>query len=197
MKTNKRLLIKRLCIVLGVCLLVASILTLFFWNLGISSSEKQAKNYVSTLKSIIPTPQNAVLEERGDNNMPILSVYGNDFVGIIEFPAYDSELPVGAEWIDSSKYPSRFNGSIYDGTLQVGATTQKGQYDFYRKLSLGDTVVYTDMKGNRYTFEITGFRNAEHVDKTALESEEAQFTLFIKNIYSFEYLIVFCNAPSE
>jgi hypothetical protein len=117
------------------------------------------------------------------------------FVGIVEFPRYESALPVCADWGEISKYPCRFSGSIYNGTMQIGATTQKGQYDFYRELSVGDTVSYIDVEGNRYTFTITSLRYEKRADQTALQYEEAPLTLFIKNIYSFEYLIVFCDVP--
>ena len=166
---------------------------LALWRWNISSSEKQAQYYVSTLQALIPEPQNAVPEERRDNTMAVLSVDGIDFVGIVELPRYGSALPVCADWGEVSKYPCRFSGSIYDGTMQIGATTQKGQYDFYRERSLGDTVCFIDMEGNRYTFTITSLRYEDHADQTALQQRESALTLFIKNIYSFEYLIVFCD----
>ena len=78
--------------------------------------------------------------------------------------------------------------------MQIGATTQKGQYDFYRELSVGDTVIYTDVEGNRYTFTITSLCYEKHVDQAALQQKESALTLFVKNIYSFEYLIVFCDV---
>ena len=186
--------IHKICILVGACLLVGAIVILALWRWNISNSEKQAQYYVSTLRALIPEPQNAVPEERRDNTMSVLSVDGTDFVGIVELPRYASALPVCADWGKTSKYPCRFSGSIYNGTMQIGATTQKGQYDFYRELSVGDTVSYTDVEGNRYTFVITSLRYEKHADQTALEYEDAPLTLFIKNIYSFDYLLVFCDV---
>lgn len=190
----KDLSIRRICILVGVCLLAGAIVILSLWRWNISNSEKQAQYYVSTLRELIPAPQNAVPEERRDNTMSVLSVDGVDFVGLIELPRYGSALPVCAEWGKTFKYPCRFGGSIYNGTMQIGATTQKGQYDYYRELSVGDTVNYTDTEGNRYTFEITSLRYAKHADQSALQQNDAALTLFIKNIYSFEYLIIFCDV---
>ena len=186
--------IRKICVLLGVLLLTAAIVLLAFWRWNISSSEQKARSYVTTLQSLIPAPQNAVPESRRDNAMSVLSVDGIDFVGLIELPRYGSVLPVCADWGKSTRYPCRFHGSIYDGTLQIGATTQAGQYDFYRELSLGDTVCYIDVEGNRYTYTITGLRYAKHADQAALQREESMLTLFVKNIYAFEYLIVFCNV---
>lgn len=194
MKKEKRLTIQKVCILIGAVLLVGAILTFAFWRLGISYAEKQAHHYVNTLYTLIPEPQDAALEERTDNAMPVLSVDETDFVGMIEMPGYALTLPVGAVWGGSNKYPCRFGGSIYDGTLQIGATTQKGQFEFYRELFIGDTILYTDMVGNRYTFEIISLRYEAHADQAALQREAAPLTLFIKNIYSFEYLIVSCDV---
>ena len=186
--------IQKVCVLVGICLLAGAVVILALWSWNIHSSEKQAQYYVNTLQALMPEPQNAVPEERRDNTMSVLSVDGLDFVGIVELPRYESTLPICADWGKTSKYPCRFSGSVYDGTMQIGATTQKGQYDFYRELSVGDTVIYTDVEGNRYTFTITTLRYEKHADQAALQYEEAPLTLFIKNIYSFEYLIVFCDV---
>ncbi len=186
--------IHKICILVGVCLLVGAVVILALWRWNIHNAEKQGQCYVSTLQALIPQPQNAVPEERRDNTMSVLSVDGIDFVGLVELPRYESALPVCADWGETSQYPCRFSGSIYDGTMQIGATTQKGQYDFYRELSVGDAVNYTDVEGNRYTFTITSLCHEKHADQTALQRKDADLTLFIKNIYSFEYLIAFCDV---
>ena len=192
---KKEFSIQKICVLVGMGLLVAAVVMLALWSWNISSSEKQMHYYVNTLQSLIPTPQNAVPEERRDNTMSVLSVDGVDFVGLVTLPRYGSVLPVCADWGETSRYPCRFGGSIYDGSLQIGATTQKGQYDFYRELSVGDTVHYIDVEGNQYTFTITSMRYEKHVDQAALRQKDAALTLFIQNIYAFEYLIVFCDIP--
>ena len=191
---KKSFTIRKICILVGICLLVGAIVIFALWRWNINNSEKQAQYYVNKLQSLIPKPQNAVPEERRDNTMAVLSVDGTDFVGIVELPHYKSVLPVCADWGEISKYPCHFSGSIYNGTMQIGATTQKGQYDFYRELSVGDSLIYTDVEGNRYTFTITSLRYEKHADQAALQREDAPLTLFVKNIYSFEYLIVSCNV---
>ena len=186
--------IGRVSVILGICLLLTAIALLVFWNLNIETSVKRAESIVSIVRASTPSPQSSLLETRRDNSMSALSVDGTDFVGIIEMPRYGSVLPICADWGNTSKYPCRFSGSIYDSTMQIGATTQKGQYDFYRELSVGDEVFYTDMEGNRYSYEVKGLRYEKHADQSALHREESSLVLFIKNVYSFEYLIVFCDA---
>lgn len=186
--------IGKILIIIGSGLLLASIVLLFVWQWNIYVSEKKANEYVSIIREIIPKSQGAVLEERRDNTMATLLLDGTDFVGILELPQCESTLPVCADWGKTSKYPCRFNGSIYDQTMQIGATSQKGQYDFYRNISVGDNVFFTDMEGNRYSYTVTDIRYEKNADQHALQRKEASLTLFIKNIYAFEYIIIYCDV---
>lgn len=191
-KRNKRV-IPKICILVGIALLVIGVLVLICWQWNINSSVQKSETYVETLRTLIPEPQGAVPEERRDNSMSALSIDGADFVGVIEMPRYESALPVCANWEHLTKYPCRFSGSIYDSTLQIGATSQKGQYDFYREISIGDTVIFTDVEGNQYTYTVTNLQYEKHADQITLDREESALTLFIKNVYDFEYLIISCG----
>ena len=193
MRENNVFTFQKVCILAGVCLIAGAIITLFLWQWNINVSIRKSQDYVNTLRTSIPAPQSAVPEERQNNIMPVLSVAGTDFVGVIEMPRYSSVLPVCANWGHASKYPSLFSGSIYNRTLQIGATSQKGQYDFYREISVGDTVLFTDTSGNCYTLKVTSLHYEKHADQTTLTQDDGAMTLFIKNTYAFEYLIVNCD----
>ena len=196
MKNQKSSVFRRICLLAGIGLMISAAVLFFSWQRGIRISEQQAKDYVETLWALIPEPQGAVPEERNNNDMAALSIDGTDFVGILEMPLYGSALPVCADWGQSSKYPCCFQGSIYDRSLQVGATSQKGQYDFYRQISVGDSLYFTDMTGNRYAYTVKDIHYAKHADQDTLLREDTALTLFIKNLYAFEYVIVFCDIPT-
>lgn len=195
MKQKEKNVMQNLCVLIGICLLAAALVMTLLWQWNTRVSRQQSQAYADTLRSLIPGPQSAVPEERRDNTMPVLSLEGEDFIGILEFPRYDSVLPVGAEWGRSASYPCCLDGSIYDKTIQIGGTSQTGQYDFFRRISAGDQIYFTDVEGNRYAFTVSDLRYEKHADRQALQSREAALTLFIKNIYAFEYLIVFCDIP--
>ena len=182
-----------LLILLGIGLLVVAAVVLIAWIGNIHVSGRKTANYVHTIRTLIPEPQGAMLEERRDNTMAVLSLEGTDFVGILEMPRYASALPICGDWGAVSKYPCRFEGSVYDSTMRIGGTSQKGQYDFYREISVGDAVYFTDMEGNRFSYEVTDIRYEQHADPNALQQKDAALTLFIKNLYAFEYIVVFCN----
>ena len=191
-KLNKRVILK-ICVLVGVFLIVAGSFVLISWQWRINSSIKNNQTYIETIRTLIPEPQGAIVEEKFNNTMPILSIDGTDFVGVLEMPRYDSSLPVCASWGNLTKNPCKFGGNIYESTMQIGATSQKGQYDFYREISVGDTVIFTDIEGNRYTYAVTNLQYRQSADQTTLAEKDAALTLFIKNVYGFEYLIVSCD----
>ena len=195
MKMQTRNRMQNILVLSGIVLLAGAAVLLLFWQVGIHTAERRAETYVHAIRTLIPEPQGAVPEERRDNTMPVLSVKGTDFIGILEMPRHGSALPVCADWGKPHRYPCRFDGSVYNTTLQIGGTSQKGQFDFFREISVGDSVYFTDMEGNRYGFTVADLLYSEHTDQAALHARDAALTLFIKNIYAFEYVIVFCDIP--
>lgn len=195
MTGRKIKIIKRVCVIMGVCLIASALFILLVWQQTIRTSENRTKEYVNAIFESISSPQGAFAEERRDNTMPTLSVDGTDFVGILEMPRHSSVLPICAQWGAVFKYPCCFSGSIYDRTMKIGGTSQKGQYDFYRDISVGDSVFFTDMEGNRYQYTVNSINYSDNADRAALEKENSSLTLFIKNIYAFEYIIIHCNEP--
>ena len=80
--------------------------------------------------------------------------------------------------------------------MQIGATSQKGQYDFYREVSVGDSVFFTDMEGNRFSYTVMDIRYEKHADQAILQREDSALTLFVKNVYALEYIVIFCDTAS-
>lgn len=186
--------IRKFLIIIGSCLLVASFVIFLLWQWNIYAYEQKANECVSVIREIISEPQGAILGERRDNAMATLSINGTDVVGLLELPQHESVLPVCADWGNPSKYPCRFDGSIYDRTMQIGATTQSGQYDYYRNISVGDSVLFTDMEGNRYSYSVSDICYEKNADQSTLKHTDSALTLFIKNIYAFEYIIIYCDV---
>lgn len=193
---RKQINIRNIFLIIGICLLITAAVLLVTWQLSISSAESKTIEYVSTIRELIPEPQGAVPEERRDNTMSSLSVDGTDFIGIMELPRFGSVLPVCTDWKNTTKYPCRFDGSIYDRSLIIGGTTQKGQYSFYRDISVGDSLLFTDTEGNLFSYNVTDIRYSDSADLEALQMKDSDLTLFIKNIYAFEYIIIYCKTIS-
>jgi len=49
------------------------------------------------------------------------------------------------------------------------------------------------MEGNRYAYSVTDVRYEKNANHAALQRKESSLTLFIKNVYALEYIIIFCD----
>lgn len=194
MMNLKKIPFRKICLLTGIVLMLTAGIMLILWQGNIHNAQRCAASTVDTLRILMPEAHGSVPEARKDNTMPILSLDGTDYIGILEMPVHGSVLPVCAEWKELSRYPSCFGGSIYDRTMQIGGMSQKGQYDFYREISVGDELFFTDMTGSCYAYTVENIRYAQHADQNALNREASDLVLFIKNVYAFEYILIFCEV---
>lgn len=194
MNKLKKISLRTVCLVLGCLLIAGALVAVVWWQVSAKIYADRINGYLDTLTKLMPPSQSAVLESRTDNRMPSAHVDGNDFIGILEFQETGCAFPVGGNWGKSEQFPCRYYGSVYDGSLVIGATNQSGQITFAKELSVGNTIFLTDMTGNRYRYSVTDIVYRDHANNDVLISQSDDLTLFIKNIYAFEYMIVKCNA---
>lgn len=171
---------RTVCTVLG-CTLIFCALILLVWQQGAAFlSARRSGQAVEAIRACIPEPQNAAWEERTDNQMPVLSVDGRDYLGLLELPAHGATLPVLAEQERRLAAPARCEGSIYDGSLVLAASTARGQLDFYQALSVGETVYLTDVTGSRFACQITEILYRDRAAQNLLDTPGGALTLLLE-----------------
>lgn len=82
--------------------------------------------------------------------MEEIVVDDHGYVGFLQIPKLDLELPVMADW-DYQKLqlsPCRYTGSVFGDDLVIMAHNYDGHFGRISKLSAGDQVFFTDVKGN-------------------------------------------------
>lgn len=184
---------KHILLAIGVCLLLTALILLAVVQGSAQFSTKKAAEYVNRIYDCIPEPHSAVAEKRENNTMPSLSLDGRSFIAVLEFPLQGESLPIEAAWDAYGRFPCRFDGSVYDSSLVIGGSSRKGQFAFFREISCGDCLYLTDMTGRRYAFEVYDLSYSTRADRDTLQSADAALTIFVKNEFSFEYLIVRCR----
>lgn len=189
--------VRKICFYMGIVFILLALITLIVWQIFVNNNAEKLSYYADTLYEIIPTPYSAVVEERSNNVMPSLSIDGRDFIVLLEFFGYDSVFPVGAVWEDSFRYPCRYTGSIYDNSLIIGGTNQKGQFTFVKEISVGDRIFLTDMTGAKYSYTVADIKYSAAADNEILLDNNNDFTIFVKNMYAFEYIIIRCNSTGK
>ncbi len=175
---KKSALIRKLCLAVGICMLLGALTALLYWQWNVRYSQAQAAHYVQILEEWIPMPQNALLEPRLDNTMATLSIDGVDFVGMIEMPRYHSVLPVCGSWGSAGKYPCRFSGSVKGKNLVIMAHNYTSHFGGVGRLSAGDQVIFTDMDGTVWNYTVVAKDILEPEAVEEMTAGEYDLTLF-------------------
>ena len=103
-----------------------------------------------------------------DMEMPTTEIDGNKYVGSLQLPTLDIELPVMSSWSYSGlrTAPGLYAGTIYKGNAVIAAHNYTCHFGRLSHLKPGDPVRFIDVDGNRFLFEVT---LQEVLEPTAVE----------------------------
>lgn len=181
--------------VLGGVLLTLSLLAVIISAVMSGVNEKKNAERCELLLELMPKIQNGVPAESMNLTMPSVEIDGESYIGIIDIPAFGRTLPVCESWsgYKVSSHPCRYIGSTYTNNLIVGGSDGKGQFDFAKLISNDAVIYFTDMSGMRTEYTVFDIRRTKNASTENLTSTDADLTLFVKNSYAFEYIIIHCK----
>lgn len=176
---------------IGVTLVAVSLCAAAVFAVSQHRGMRRAEDIAQRIEDVLPPRTIGAKEAYSAMQMPALNVDGEDFIGLVEIPAYGVKLPVCDMWKTTklNRYPCRFWGTVYDGSLIVGGGAK--QLACLGQIQNGDSVRVTDMQGAVFTYTVTRIRRADHADRDTLQSEAA-LTLFARDGYNVGYIIVEC-----
>lgn len=189
---------KRLSFVLsvvGISLILVSVV-LVVTNIISTRDTNRTKEITESMYALMPEIKNGSFDDRINMTMPSLEIDGENFCGIIDIPAFQCSLPVSSSWEkgrNTVKYPGRYMGSVYDGSLIIGGSDNSGQFDFMKAISINDYVYFIDTTGARYPYIVIDAENTKDVTTDNLTSKDADIVLFSVNTYSLDYTVVRCK----
>jgi sortase A len=131
--------------------------------------------------------------------MPIVTIDGMDYIGVLTIPTLNLELPILSEWSypNLKKSPCRYTGSAYlDNFILLGHnyTTHFGRI---KRLNPGDRLKFTDAVGNEFWYEVV---DQEILKPTMVEDMQAgdwDLTLFTCTLGGRTRVTVRCDRVSE
>ena len=121
-----------------------------------SRGDHKAQRTIETLEGIIPGlgVDTDVATGTGRDPLASVSIDGVDIVGVLEVPSLDIMAPVMSSAQDDEEYFAKWiDGSPAKGHFMI----QGGRDDVFRKipdLRPGDRVIFTDVDGIRYSYEV-------------------------------------------
>lgn len=112
--------------------------------------------------------------------MPSVKVGEFRYIGLLEIPALNRQLPIMAECTDRGlrKAPCCYTGSVYEDSMVISGHNYLSHFAGLRGLPLGSEVYFTDMEGNifQYTIEWIEVLQPDQVEE--MTSGDWDLTLF-------------------
>lgn len=175
-------------ILLGLVLLVAALgLTIYNMYDEVRAGESAQVVLLELQEQIVTTAPHetmppAVFPPHYDvpPEMPVARVDENGYIGILTIPSQGLELPVLAQWSDKNLKiaPARFSGSAYAGDMIIAGHNYDSHFGRIPDMKLGDVVYFTDIDGNRFTYEMIDLVILGSSALEDLESGDWDLTLF-------------------
>lgn len=101
--------------------------------------------------------------------MNTLDLDGNLYLGLLEIPSLDLELPVMSEWsYDHLRTaPCRYSGSCFENNLVIAGHNYSGHFRDLKLLDIGADVYFTTVDGEVFQYEVD---NIETLNPTQIDS---------------------------
>ena len=112
--------------------------------------------------------------------MPVETINGIDFIGVLRIPALELELPIISEWNypNLKTAPCRYSGSAYLNNLIICGHNYTSHFGTLKNLWEGDIATFTDMDGNVFTYKMVERETLNPTDIEGMESGNWDLTLF-------------------
>lgn len=128
-------------------------------------------------------------------DMPTVRTGSYDYIGYLDFPGYGLTMPVAAEFSFPAMEisPCRHTGSVYNDNLVVAGHNYKTEFDVLFRLNAGDTVTFTDVDGNVFTYTVREFASVTPDDSDTVMNSGYALTMYTCNWDTTERVTVFCE----
>ena len=117
-------------------------------------------------------------------DMPVETINGIDYIGVLKIPAMELELPIISEWNypNLRTAPCRYSGSAYMNNLILCGHNYTSHFGNLKNLWEGDIATFTDMDGNVFTYKMVEQETLLPTSIDAMESGDWDLTLFTCNV---------------
>ncbi len=147
-------------------LMALSLYAFQLWN------EKKAGDAADEALLQVKAEIGADVDDKTDEeSLPVVFIDGWGYIGYLSVPSLGLELPVMEEWSYEGLEiaPGRFSGSIATDDLVIAGHNYRRHFSSLKGLSTGELIVFTDMAGNAYYYEVS---RIETLQPTQVEEME-------------------------
>lgn len=201
----------KLCTALGLLLLLAALgLTAYnLWRDAMASMSvdvvlERLTPTLSSRQSELPALSSGeALEEafvpdyvlNPEMAMPEENIDGRSYIGVLDIPALGLSFPIISEWsYDALQIaPCRYSGSAYLDNLVIAGHNYRSHFASLPQLQPGDTVTFTDMDGNVFSYEVSSLETLSPYAVSDMTSGDWDLTLFTCTVGGQSRLAIRCD----
>ena len=187
----------KLFIIVGVFLILISLTMTFYNKYEDFNAGKQARAALDAFKSEVIV-QNHIVESLTTEEvkeMKTVNINGDEFIGTITIPVLNLELPVMSEYSYSrlKKAPCRYYGNLFTNDLIICAHAYETFFANLIKLKQNDLIVFTDVDGNNYAYEVLEIEILKPTDVDKMVNNDFDLTLYTCTSDNMNRVTVRCN----
>lgn len=180
--------------VMGIIFLVgAAGLTLWNFNTDQAAAE-ESRSLLTELAEAIPEVEAQPVFPM-ENGMPVVEVEGQNYMGAINFPDLDRELPVLASYeLEKLKTaPAVYHGTPQTGDLVICAHNYRSHFGSLQRLPIGAQVLLKAVDGNLYEYQVAATEVVSPFAVADVTSGEWDLTLFTCTLGGRTRYVVRCD----
>ena len=132
-------------------------------------------------------------------DMPEKTVKGQRCIGVLRIPALSLELPVINDWSYARLRiaPCRYTGSAYQDNLVIFAHNYTRHFGRLKNLSQGDEVIFTDVDGNVFRYEVVELETLSPYAVDDMTSGDWDLTMFTCTVGGKSRVTVRCERVND
>ena len=143
-------------VTIGAVLLLAALLLFVYNCYEDNRAGEEAAEILTEIQTAIGDADEQETDEIIEKAMPVVNIYGHDYIGYLHIPDLGLELPVMADWDYNrlKRAPCRHFGTTYNDDLVIAAHNYKKHFGLIGTLALNAQVTFTDMEGIVSTYVV-------------------------------------------
>lgn len=140
-------------VIIGCLFIILSGLMVTYNDYENKRAGTESKKIYEQLKNKDTNDEITTLENK---NEKVVNIDGNDYIGTINIPILNLELPIMSDW-DYNKMkisPCRYYGSIITNDLVICAHSYDNLFGRIKDLNIGDLLILTDNNNEEYIYKV-------------------------------------------
>ena len=173
---------------LGLLLIAAALFLSAYNTMDSRKAGATFRQVIAQMCEALPTQTTAETEAPAvpeylldaDREMPVQTINGRDYIGVLTIPSLELELPVLSQWdYPALKVaPCRYSGSLYQDNLIICAHNYASHFGTLKNLRVGDTAIFFFLFENVVSFQLAAQETIQPEDLEAMEAGDWDLTLF-------------------